>query len=493
MIVVAALMATLIVGVLYLFRNANTLVDNQMRRLIAESGLAEVVDYGSLDVMLDQVSFHQLRIGPGMSAERVIVYYDSGIFFHRSLRRLEVHGAIIRVLVDADGVQIPQMRAIVSQLQREREGEGVPGLSVERFAWKDCAIHLLHAGEEESRYPHLIVEGNGYTNGASMTFEGSAHDRFQRITMRYDGMANLADRTGEVQIEVPPVTFAPVTLQPDHFYPPFRRLISRVSGDIRGEASLAWSRDTLTSGGTLTMEQVSATVGGVDIEGINARFTLNSLFPPSTPPGQVVTIAGIGQPLSLLQSGELRVSLAPEGVLRLEAASWQLGQGGLAVDPADINLKNLDQTRLLLRLDHVPLSDLVVVGSDTFSASGSVTGVVPLRLIDTTLVVEEGRLETDGPGLIAYNVSETYHQAHPQLKLVFALLQNFHYDSLNVAIDTTDENAMTARLNIKGRNPDVEKGKPVDLTVRLSGDLLKSLLFGFKLYRLPETLIEGEQ
>jgi hypothetical protein len=105
------------------------------------------------------------------------------------------------------------------------------------------------------------------------------------------------------------------------------------------------------------------------------------------------------------------------------------------------------------------------------------------------LVVEEGRARVRGGRLSSGEEGGRIHYAPPvlpallqgagpQVDLVVEVLKNFRFEQLSVGIDGAVEGDISFGFRFQGANPEVEKGRPVDLSLNLSvpvSSILKSL------------------
>jgi hypothetical protein len=147
--------------------------------------------------------------------------------------------------------------------------------------------------------------------------------------------------------------------------------------------------------------------------------------------------------------------------------------------------------RFTLSLSNIAVDSLMqTLTSNRAKASGMVSGEAPVTLMsDGTLRVGKSVLKAQAPGMIALE-PEVIPGDNPQVALVREVMKNLQYNVLALEFAMADDNTLGAMLAVEGRNPDVEGGRPIKLTVNLSGDLLDLILQNVRLMTDPKTFIE---
>ena len=74
--------------------------------------------------------------------------------------------------------------------------------------------------------------------------------------------------------------------------------------------------------------------------------------------------------------------------------------------------------------------------------------------------------------------------AHEQLAMTLRLLENFHYDKLNVGLEFDPEGRLLLATQLSGRNPDEFNGRQVNFNINLEENLFDL----FKVLRLTDQL-----
>ncbi len=172
-------------------------------------------------------------------------------------------------------------------------------------------------------------------------------------------------------------------------------------------------------------------------------------------------------------------------------AAMPISGGSIGVRRVAVPLSGTKPIAVTLNVEKVAIDSVMqaLTGSQA-KATGVVSGNVPLIVTrEGKISVGKGALKADAPGVIQL-APEAIPGDNPQVTLVRDILKNLQYTVLALNLEMTPEGALTATLAVEGRNPDVEKGRPIKLQVHLSGDLLNLITQNLKLMTDPKTFIE---
>ncbi len=105
-------------------------------------------------------------------------------------------------------------------------------------------------------------------------------------------------------------------------------------------------------------------------------------------------------------------------------------------------------------------------------ASGEVFGLLPFTIKpDGKIIIRKGKVFAGDKGVI-HLPPELLSGENAQLAFARDVLKNLHYTRLEIEIDSAEDGRLVLALKVEGQNPDLSLGRPVNLNVRLSGDIL---------------------
>jgi Dicarboxylate transport len=144
-----------------------------------------------------------------------------------------------------------------------------------------------------------------------------------------------------------------------------------------------------------------------------------------------------------------------------------------------------------LALSEIDVNALMqTLTSNRATGSGVVSGMVPVALTAGGQIrIGKGMLKAQAPGQIAL-APEVIPGDNAQVALVREVMKNLQYTMLALEFGMAADNTLSAKLAVAGKNPDVEGGRPVKLTINLSGDLLDLILQNVMLMTDPKSFIE---
>lgn len=112
--------------------------------------------------------------------------------------------------------------------------------------------------------------------------------------------------------------------------------------------------------------------------------------------------------------------------------------------------------------------------SNKISIDGDVSGTIPIHWDSNQLTVDRGYLDALAPGGHLQVDSSTLIQfagSNPSLQTLAGVLSNFYYQQLSTVVDYNDNGKLTLEVQLKGSNPELENGRPVELNLSLEEDL----------------------
>jgi len=140
------------------------------------------------------------------------------------------------------------------------------------------------------------------------------------------------------------------------------------------------------------------------------------------------------------------------------------------------------QGTLQLQLDKINLADILTLSAyEGVTASGLVSGTLPVSLRDGSVSIAEGSLFAEFPGgNIRYSGSGEV-SGNAALDFVNKTLSNYQYDVMETGVDYLPNGDLALAVQLQGTNPDSNSGQRINLNLNISDNiptLLRSLQAG---------------
>jgi hypothetical protein len=274
-------------------------------------------------------------------------------------------------------------------------------------------------------------------------------------------------------------------------------LVSKNASFTTGETTVAIGAITLDLAlddakqqwqGAWKIEDIATTSETLGLPRLNAAGTLTVTKDTIQAMG---TIAGDDQSYSAAFTVNYALNAPATSLVTVTSARMPLSGGMVSTREVKLPLNGTKPIALTLQVNNVAIdSTLQAMTGSKATATGTVSGAIPVTIArDGAIRVGKSALTTDAPGTIAL-APDAIPGDNPQVALVRDVLKNLHYTVLALGLDMAPDGKMMATLAVEGRNPDVEKGRPIKLQVHLSGDLLSLITQNLKLMTDPKTFIQ---
>lgn len=302
-----------------------------------------------------------------------------------------------------------------------------------------------------------FIEGVGLARNLGLSFPA----RFL-----YDGPTGV----GRVEVDVPGLRFTPDGLQPTMLFPiledsPFDTVDGRMTGDVL----ILFGAESVNSA-TIRLNDVTFQRPEITLSGVNGTVRLSNFAPPRMPAGQQLSI-GEAEFGPLFRDGTVTFGLQPGNTLAVSELGFDWAGGQVSAEPFSFDIDNIN-TEVTLQARGVSLEEILrEFPVEDLSATGILDGTLPTRLQGDAVFVDNGRLQTRGPGVIRYAPQEGGTAGEQGLQIFFDAVRNFHYERVAVTLDGDSIGDLALGFEIIGNNPDLYGGYPIDLNVNVSGDL----------------------
>lgn len=337
-------------------------------------------------------------------------------------------------------------------------------------------VNKLRSLQTPALVQPLRLTGNATLTGKKVDFVLHTHAETagtkDKLDVVIDGHHDMATNSGSASISAPPVMFRSKAFQPADFAPALSGALPDVAGAVSVSGSARWQNFVLSPDIAVTLADLSVVTPGARLSQINGEIHLVGLWPPATPPNQMLK--------GVVEAGGLPPSkfafdfrLLPTSVLMVEAASVEFAKGKISASPFAVDPKKLE-INSVLRVDQVDLAELFkLINIDGIGGTGRLDGNIPLHLAGKRIRISNGTLAASGPGVLRLSsgkVPEAIGQAGESAKLVLDALGDFHYETLVLELNQADSGTGTILIKLQGHNPAVLDGRPFNFNIKFESD-----------------------
>ncbi len=162
--------------------------------------------------------------------------------------------------------------------------------------------------------------------------------------------------------------------------------------------------------------------------------------------------------------------------LLIEEAAVQLFNGSIGLENC-MYARNSPHDVCLLHIDNLDVQPLIALQKvDGLTGSGRVHGQLPLQFSPQGMTIHHGKLENDADGgIIRYQPGGSTVLDSPLTVYALKALEELHYHRLAALIDYLPDGTLTLSLQLQGKNPKLEAGRPVHLNITTEQNLLSLL------------------
>lgn len=165
--------------------------------------------------------------------------------------------------------------------------------------------------------------------------------------------------------------------------------------------------------------------------------------------------------------------------------------GIIRADPFSFRTDTASNT-LTLKAESIDLRELLSLQEfETIDVSGSISAILPVTIEDDTVTIVKGTLtgEPSG-GVIRYRpVSLPNESDVSSTAFATRVLSNFEFETLSSDVNLTRDGDLDLRLQLTGRNPDLDEKRPVVLNLGVENNI-PQMLRSLRAARAVEEILE---
>ncbi|MEM7651957.1 MAG: YdbH domain-containing protein [Pseudomonadota bacterium] len=428
-----------------------------------------------------------------------------------------------------DALRMPSIAATLRSIEFDATVDG-DLMTLESAAFSISEVTVSDA------VPAMSVSLRGDAKKDTLDLAGDISTTDGSVTIDLIGSSSRDFSRGTVSAELRPIEFTPDGVQPASIAPLFGNYLEAVEGRVRAKSDITLDDTGLTANARLAVEELSASVGGIELQNISSAVVFDDLFALSTPPGQIASAAAIsaGVPLrNVLVRFQITPPVdsktaepatdAPIGpTFRLQSLDLNLASGSVTAQPVAFDLAD-PKGEVILQVTEASVEELLDTAQlEGIKGTGTLSGTIPIFVDGQIIRVENGRITSDGPGDLRYapDTPPPGLQAGPEgAGLVLEALADFKYKTISIDLNgdlagTAPTQALLSSTNqtedgtpvvltpdagkaspetqvsmrIEGANPSFYDGYPVVFNLNVSGDLGNIVAQSLRGYRTPEVV-----
>lgn len=257
-----------------------------------------------------------------------------------------------------------------------------------------------------------------------------------------------------------------------------------VAGAWTGSAEFLRRRDgNVTVSTAQSLDAIAGRYRDIAFAGLSTTLSVADAAWPLPEPQSILLsldLVDVGFPMR-----DLEAALSIDPVARridVERARIDALGGRLAVDPFVLD-PELESFGVTLRPASVQLPLIAELANlAALEVTGSVSGVLPVRVGADGVTIEGGRLSGDPPGgTIRYDAggcTDEVMRARSGLEFARCVMTHYEFDSLSSSVSYRGDGNLTIEMRLTGVNPEYDPEQPVNLNPTLTtnvADLVRSL------------------
>lgn len=173
-----------------------------------------------------------------------------------------------------------------------------------------------------------------------------------------------------------------------------------------------------------------------------------------------------------------------------------MGQVSLNENEFDLNKT---RNAVNLKLSDIDLAHIIATQQlDNVEVTGKLTGQLPIKITNNEISMQNGYLQSQGPGTIRYKLSDEQKQSlsNPLTDQVIAVLEDFHYKKITAQSAYSSDGNLIINFQINGTSPELYAERPININLNTEQNvisLLKSLQYTDNFNKVIEKRFDSSQ
>ena len=296
--------------------------------------------------------------------------------------------------------------------------------------------------------------------------------------------AQKGQTPGTASLKIPPRTWEAAPSFLDAFGPLVA--LTSTTGTFGLEVSATpTAKDSISGAIKLNLADFGFSSGALSMKGLNTDIELDQIRPLRAKSPQRISFGQLlaGVPFD---DGDFTIALPGDNTAVVSKADMKLAGGTLTGRDLILHLDHNDQA-FIMDVANVDLGTLVpAFVTDGLVASGKMSGRLPLRLNNSRLFIERGRLSGRNGDIRYSPTTAPAALAQGGGTILLQALADFKYDEITANLNGDVAKDLAVGLTLKGRNPSLYGGYPIEFNLSLDGPLNRLVRDGLSGYRIAD-------
>lgn len=179
-------------------------------------------------------------------------------------------------------------------------------------------------------------------------------------------------------------------------------------------------------------------------------------------------------PLSAAGKYSALLQKPAQGKLSLKYFTSTAMDGSISTAAQEFDFSR-DTQHFMVELKNINLASLLKQHSTSeLSGSGKLSGNVPVEITPKGIRINQGNVSAAAPGgQLKYQSprADALAKTQPSMKLITEALNDFHYSVLTSHVNYNEKGKLLLSVRLEGKNPALEKGRPIHFKVNLEEDI----------------------
>lgn len=294
------------------------------------------------------------------------------------------------------------------------------------------------------------------------------------VLLQLQGRHYLADQSGHAQWSIPALEMNQA--QPLHQLVGLKTLPVWINqGQFKAHGQADWG-DQIQVAGTLNFSDIGGSFEDYRFQGFSGALMLqaddNNLSYASFGKLHIQEV-NVG-----VEIKDVAVSIngrSDDEIIHISDFRANFLDGELLLNAYQFDLKN-DQHKGLLQLENLSLNEVIqVVDTPGLSGSGLLNGRLPFAINGSDFTISNGLIYSTPPGGLINYRDENMANANIAMAYVYDALSNYHYQQMVSSVDLTDQGKLILGVSMRGKNPDFENGRSINLNLNLDDDIMQQM------------------